>query len=64
MDELETSENKSELVEPQWSVISFEKCEAANLSYTDAMQKLADLTEQKVSGLCIVTDEAAGRIKP
>ncbi len=52
----------SELRRLQWSVISFEKCEAANLTYARAEEKLAELQNQKVSGLCIVTDEAARRI--
>jgi hypothetical protein len=51
-----------ELRESRWSVISFEKCEAANLNYPQAEQKLAELQAQNVSGLCIVTDEAAKRI--
>lgn len=51
-----------ELRESRWSVISFEKCEANSLTYAEAEQKLAELLAQKVSGLCIVTDEVAGRI--
>lgn len=53
----------AELREARWSVISFEKLEADNLTYAQAEQKLAELETQKVSGLCIVTDEAAMRIK-
>ena len=45
-----------------WSVVSFEKCEAGGLTYAEAEQKLSSLEAQKVSGLCIVTDEAAARI--
>jgi hypothetical protein len=45
-----------------WSVVSFEKCEAGGLTYAEAEQKLSSLKAQKVSGLCIVTDEAAARI--
>ena len=45
-----------------WSVVSFEKCEAGGLTYAEAEQKLGALEAQKVSGLCIVTDEAAARI--
>jgi hypothetical protein len=58
----ETADFKSELRERVWSVISFEKLEAANLTYTEAEQKLAELEAQKFSGLCIVTDEVAARI--
>lgn len=52
----------AELREPFWSVISFEKAEASGLTYAEAEQKLAELEAQKVSGLCIVTDEVAARI--
>ena len=52
----------AELRESRWSVISFEKCEANNLTYAEAEQKLGELLAQKVSGLCIVTDAVAERI--
>ncbi|CAN5576943.1 hypothetical protein BH10ACI1_BH10ACI1_20970 [soil metagenome] len=52
----------AELRESRWSVISFEKCEANNLTYAEAEQKLEELLAQKVSGLCIVTNEVAERI--
>jgi hypothetical protein len=52
----------NELREAIWSVISFDKCEASGLTYTEAEQKLSELEAQKVSGLCIVTDETAARI--
>lgn len=52
----------AELRELRWSVISFEKTESENLTYAQAEQKLSELEAQKVSGLCIVTDEAAARI--
>jgi hypothetical protein len=51
-----------ELREAIWAVVSFEKCEANHLTYTEAEQKLSELEAQKVSGLCIVTDEVAARI--
>lgn len=51
----------SELLEPRWSVISFEKCEAGGLTYATALQKMAELESNRISGLCIVTDEAAER---
>ncbi len=54
--------NKSELSEGLWSVISFEECIAGSLKYDDAMVKMAELTTQHVSGLCIITDDAAARI--
>ena len=51
----------SELLESRWSVISFEKCEASGLTYAAALQKMDELESNKISGLCIVTDEAAER---
>lgn len=53
----------NELRERVWSVVSFEKCEASGLTYTEAEQKLSELETQKISGLCIVTDDVAARIK-
>jgi hypothetical protein len=52
----------AELRQAMWSVVSFDKCEASNLTYAEAEQKLGELEAQKVSGLCIVTDETAARI--
>jgi hypothetical protein len=53
----------SELNEPRWSVISFEKCEATDLVYDEAALKLQKLAANDVSGLCIVTNEAAQKVK-
>lgn len=52
----------SELAAMSWSVISFDKREAKNLTYEQAEEKIQELLAQKVSGLCIITDEAAERI--
>ncbi|HEY8563243.1 MAG TPA: hypothetical protein VIL74_22890 [Pyrinomonadaceae bacterium] len=57
-----TEESSHELRLPVWSVISFDKREAGNLTYPEAEQKLAALEGQKVSGLCIVPDEVAARL--
>lgn len=54
---------QSELNEPCWSVVSFEKRVAERLTYEQAAQKLAELAAGKTSGLCIITDEAANRIR-
>lgn len=61
---LQTEENNSpsELTLPQWSVISFEDVAAGGLSYDEAAKLMAELRQQKISGLCIITDEAAARI--
>jgi hypothetical protein len=53
---------KSELNEPRWSVVSFERREASGLTYEEAVRLMQQLEEKNVSGLCVVTDEAAGRI--
>jgi hypothetical protein len=52
----------SELDQPSWSVVSFDACEAAGLTYHAAVQLLAEKEEAGVYGLCVVTDEAAKRI--
>lgn len=62
-EELE-SENHfpSELLEPIWTVVTYETVAASGLTYDEAA-KLADkLKAEKVSGICIITDEAAKRI--
>lgn len=58
----ETTGFADELNEARWSVVSFEKREAKNLTYPQAEEKLAKLDAKKVAGLCIVSDEAAARI--
>ncbi len=57
-----SAEITSEINAPRWSIVSFEKVEAKNLIYAEAGEKINQLEARKVSGLCIVTDEAAGRI--
>ncbi len=57
-----TKDFPNELREAFWSVISFEKCEAGGLTYSEAEQKISELEARGVSGLCIVTDETAARI--
>ncbi len=52
----------SELLEPRWSVITFESCAVRGLNYDEATNWLKKLKTQGLSGLCIVTDEAAERI--
>ena len=53
----------SELAAPRWSVVSFETRIASHLTYIEAAEKLKQLTAAKIAGLCIITDEAADRIK-
>mgnify|MGYP003551763804 CR=1 FL=1 len=52
----------SELSEPMWSVVTFETVAASSLSYDEAQNLAAKLEKEKVSGICIITDEAAQRI--
>ncbi|HYJ89682.1 MAG TPA: hypothetical protein VEV84_00105 [Pyrinomonadaceae bacterium] len=54
--------SESELDQPIWSVVSFERTEAAGLIYAAAAEKIAELEKQHVSGLCIVTEAAAARV--
>lgn len=53
---------ESELAEPVWAVISFERREASGISFDEAVEIIKDLDDKGVSGLCIVTDDAASRI--
>jgi hypothetical protein len=53
----------SELSAARWALISFERCEASGLTYEQAARKRAELEKQKITGLCIVTDEAAARVE-
>jgi len=53
-----------ELGEPMWAVISAEGCEARSLTYTQAAELVRRLTREKKYGLCIITNEAAGRAAP
>ena len=54
---------ESELEEPLWSVISFERVEGTNLEYGAAERIMSELEDRGVAGLCLVTNEAASRIK-
>lgn len=57
------SENfTGELHEPRWSVVSFETRAAKNLTYPEAERQIAELEKRGVSGLCLITDEAAERL--
>ena len=59
----ETEINASELDSQLWSVVSFDKCEASGLTYQAAASLMSDKEAAGVYGLCIVTDEAASRIR-
>jgi len=53
----------SELELPRWSVVSFDKCEASGLTYDAAVKLMVEKEAARVYGLCIITDEAAGRLE-
>lgn len=53
----------SELDQPIWSVISFERVERNDLKYSEAVLTMSGLEARGIPGLCIVTNETAGRIK-
>lgn len=53
---------RSELEQPRWAVISFERREGSELTYSQAVNLLKELESRKVTGLAIVTDEAAAKI--
>lgn len=55
-------EVSSELHDPRWSVVTFNQRVANGLTYDEALRKMAELKKENLSGLCILTDEAAGRI--
>ena len=57
------AEPSSELDSPIWAVISFERVEATDLDHSAAVRLMAELDSKKVAGLCMVTNDAAGRIK-
>lgn len=52
----------SELEIQRWSLVTFEGVAMSGLRYEEAMEWTKKLYEQKISGLCIVTDEAAARM--
>lgn len=60
---VQSQSTASDLEEHIWSVISFERVEGAGLDYANAVKLLSDLDDRGVAGLCIVSDNAAARIK-
>ena len=58
----EEKENLSELEQKIWAVVSFEKCEKTGLTYDEAAAELERLRAENISGLCILTAEAAEKI--
>lgn len=54
----------SELSERRWAVQSERGSEAAGLTYEEAAALVRRLRGEDVSGLCVVTDEAARHLPP
>ncbi|MDQ3585315.1 MAG: hypothetical protein M3407_06035 [Acidobacteriota bacterium] len=52
----------SELKQTRWAVISERGCEASRLPYAEAARLVKQLQSERIYGLCIITDEAAGRL--
>ncbi len=52
----------SELKERRWAVLSERGCEDSGLSYEEAAGLVARLRGERVSGLCIITDDAAAHV--
>ncbi len=52
----------SELGERRWAVMSERGIEVSGVAYDEASQLVRQLKAEKVSGLCIISGEAAQRI--
>ncbi|HEY0170801.1 MAG TPA: hypothetical protein VGB98_07250 [Pyrinomonadaceae bacterium] len=53
----------SELNERRWAVLSERGREESGLSYVEASGLVARLRGERLSGLCVVTDEAASHVR-
>jgi len=51
--------SQCDLQNPMWSVVSFDGRQAGGLTYRQATNLLFELDAYDISGLCIITDEAA-----
>ena len=52
----------SELKERRWAVLSERGREESGLSYDEAAGLVARLRAERLSGLCVISDEAASRV--
>ena len=52
----------SELNERRWAVLSERGREESGLGYAEAAALVARLRGERVSGLCVITDDAASRL--
>ncbi len=62
-DDVLPSAIESELEKSMWSVVSFDQRQAGGLTYRQAADLLSQLDAYDIPGLCIITDEAAARLK-
>ncbi len=62
LDDAPSASPGSRLDEPVWSLISFDGLQAGGLTHRQAYERMVELDEQGIAGLCVVTDEAAMRI--
>jgi hypothetical protein len=51
----------SELTEERWAVLSARGAEATGLTYAQAAELVRSLVRDKISGVSIITDDAAQR---
>ncbi|HRH40790.1 MAG TPA: hypothetical protein PKY82_04035 [Pyrinomonadaceae bacterium] len=58
----ETEYFSSELNQPCWSVVTYKSVAVSRLTYEEAAQWAEDLKKQGISGICVITDDAAARI--
>lgn len=54
----------NELDQKRWAVKSERGRETSGVTYKEAAQLVQNLSEQKIHGLCIITDKAAQRLAP
>lgn len=62
VEETEAEGFSSELNQPCWSVVTYKSVAVSHLTYEEALQWSEDLKKQGVSGLCVITDDAAARV--
>ena len=60
--EQSSTNDANELEEARWAVISFDRREGSALTYPQAVQLLDELDSRRITGLAIVSDEAAAHI--
>lgn len=53
----------SDIEEPAWAVVSFDRVEAGGLTYAEAVRLMAELDREGLAGLCVVTETAAARMR-